>query len=311
MIFFPLMPRCSNCQRIALDVCDITQLNVLAEELQNIVKYPRKTANRTCCGAVLPGGASYMTVSMNLALQNTSLLAKAVGHWSLARCISGSSTVCLPDGQVFTKQKLYLEALRHDPTMATAYFNLGAGLEPEQTVTLVDGRTLCEQECYVEALRYQPNLGDAYYNLAMFDVPIVLLADGRELTRRQLFVETLRCCPTHADALTWLASTMGDKESITLAGQDVSRLELHVQAILLDPSCINMMPWCDRIACTWLPRRHRAFGDATNLAVGCLLLCILRMESKGVVVRMDAAVLEEMLGCLTLYDVENCSRTQI
>lgn len=49
---------------------------------------------------------------------------------------------------------------------------------------------------------------------------------------------------------------------------------------------------------TWKVREHELFGSEFNKRVATLLLVIRRGEKLGVLVSMDAALLEEMLQCI-------------
>jgi ABC-type amino acid transport system permease subunit len=73
----------------------------------------------------------------------------------------------LPDGRSQQKRELYLEALRHDPTLSMVYANVASLLKtPGETVVLPDGRTLSQRGLYLEALRHDPANSLAYNDLA-------------------------------------------------------------------------------------------------------------------------------------------------
>ena len=71
----------------------------------------------------------------------------------------------LRDARKFTEQELYMESLRHDPTISDAYFRLGVMLESGQTISLF-GATRTGKDLYVLSLAKDPKKAPAYFNLA-------------------------------------------------------------------------------------------------------------------------------------------------
>ena len=59
-------------------------------------------------------------------------------------------------------RKLYLEALRHNPSDADAFAALGVTTSPGERVKLPDSRTMSQRELYLEALRHNPAYAAAY-----------------------------------------------------------------------------------------------------------------------------------------------------
>lgn len=164
---------------------------------------------------------------------------RAVGLWALTRCVSTDKLMVIP-GETITvdKQRLFVEAIRCDPTFAPAVSMLGCTLAPGHTVQLADGRRMTQMDLFLEALRINPTYAAAYTNLGNA-VPAgsrAVLPDGRELTARELYIEAIAHDAEHANAYNNLGNVLGTGETVALAGRTFTQRELYAEALRLDPA---------------------------------------------------------------------------
>ena len=89
----------------------------------------------------------------------------------------------------FTKKQLYLEAIKLDPTDASAYLNLSSVLNYGDTVTLPDGTEMNSHQLLLKAIDLDPYYFGYYVELhtQLEDDDPVTLLDGSSMTPQEIY----------------------------------------------------------------------------------------------------------------------------
>lgn len=208
------------------------ELEALKHEL---IKVSRYQSGRCGTAPLLAphGGWTYASAAQHLIDQPSPSL-RAIGLWSLSRCISADDTVVV-DGRALDQSALNFKAIEHDPLCAHAYSGLATLLPKTGKFMLPDGRVLGKIDLYLEALKHErrPHF---YCNLAsVLEQGKVTLPDGRALDRLQLLFEALQCDPEYVDAYFFLTVLMQHPTVRLLDGRHMTRRELLLEALRVDP----------------------------------------------------------------------------
>jgi tetratricopeptide (TPR) repeat protein len=171
-------------------------------------------------------------------------------YLNLGFITKNGTTVTLPDGRVmgqrgtfyivflvFTFTDLYIEAIKHDPKLSSAYSNLAISLKAPETITL-NGRQLGPKDLFQEALKLHPRDALTYSNLGAClrsNEPIQL--GSKLMTPKDLFLEAITIDPRFALGYYNLASLLrtNTEAMIMPDGGQMDRKALYLETLRLDP----------------------------------------------------------------------------
>jgi hypothetical protein len=157
----------------------------------------------------------------------------------LANAIGKEKRVTLHDGRDMTQRELFLEALTLPGRVEDTMVALATSMDRHETIMLPCGRRMDKIQLTVEALKRNSQSSAGYSALAkaLHGPAIrVTLSDGRVLNKRQLLMTAAALAWNPSVEFNLLADDMDDTETVSIGNRAMSRRQLHMEAIRLEPS---------------------------------------------------------------------------